>query len=98
MAMGIDGFCCEEADRIRAKKPSKKINYAGIAVKGMLYKFSPRRALVVVDGKKYKFEGPLLRRRSEIGSRSGPQLGSADGGHHRLQVKAEGAENVPLLL
>ena len=56
MAMGIDGFCCEEADKIRAKKPNKKINYAGIAVKGMLYKFSPRNALVEVDGKKYRFD------------------------------------------
>ena len=24
---GIDGYCCEEADRIKAKSPNKKINY-----------------------------------------------------------------------
>ena len=56
MAMGIDGFCCEEADKIRAREPKKKINYALIAVKGLLYKFKPCRALIVVDGKKYKFD------------------------------------------
>ena len=27
MSFGIDGYCCEEADRIKAKKPNKKINY-----------------------------------------------------------------------
>ena len=56
MAFGIDGFCCEEADKIRAKKPGKKINYAAIAVKGLLYKFNPCSAIVEVDGKKYRFK------------------------------------------
>ena len=56
MGFGIDGYCCEEADRIRAKSPSKKINYAAISVKGLLYKFSPRKALVEVDGVRYRFD------------------------------------------
>ena len=56
MALGIDGYCCEVADKIRAKQPNKKINYAGIAVKGLLWGFSPCKAIVEVDGKKYKFD------------------------------------------
>ncbi|MBR6044927.1 MAG: diacylglycerol kinase family protein [Ruminococcus sp.] len=56
MGFGIDGYCCEEADRIKAKKPNKKINYAGIAIKGMLYAFKPRKAVVEVDGVKHEFD------------------------------------------
>lgn len=46
---GIDGYCCEVADKIR-ETSDKPINYAGIAIKGMLGKFSPRRATVTIDG------------------------------------------------
>ncbi len=46
---GIDGYCCEERDNIQAKS-TKKINYTLIALKGLLYKFSPRNAKVTVDG------------------------------------------------
>ena len=51
MSFGIDGYCCEEADRIKAKNPNKKINYAGIAVKGLLFHFKPCHAWIEVDGK-----------------------------------------------
>lgn len=47
---GIDGYCCEVGDKIRAEKPGKKINYTGIAIKGLLFCFKPRRATVTVDG------------------------------------------------
>ena len=47
---GIDGFCCEEGDRIREKKPGKKINYTSIAIKGMLYKHKPANAEIIIDG------------------------------------------------
>ncbi len=33
---GIDGYCCEEGDKQKAKS-DKPVNYAGIAVKGLLY-------------------------------------------------------------
>ena len=56
MGFGIDGFCCEVADKKRKKKPGKNINYAAIAIKGLLFAFKPCRALVEVDGKKYKFD------------------------------------------
>ena len=56
MAFGIDGYCCQEADRLRAKKPNRKISYAAIALKGLLYDFKPCSALVEVDGKRYRFD------------------------------------------
>lgn len=47
---GIDGYCCEEADKIRKKNPGKKINYTLIALKGLLGGFKPANAVVTVDG------------------------------------------------
>lgn len=60
MSFGIDGYCCEEADKIKAKKPNKKINYTAIAIKGLLYAFKPRHAWVEVDGKEYEFDNCWL--------------------------------------
>lgn len=44
---GIDGFCCEEGDRIRAKS-DKKVNYTAIALKGLVWKFHPSTATVTI--------------------------------------------------
>ena len=60
MSFGIDGYCCEEADRIKAKKPNKKINYTAIAIKGLLFDFKPRHAWIEVDGKEYEFDNVWL--------------------------------------
>lgn len=51
---GIDGWCCEVADELKAK--GKKVNYTSIAIKGLLFKFKPANATVTVDGvtKTYK--------------------------------------------
>ncbi|MBQ3866102.1 MAG: diacylglycerol kinase family protein [Clostridia bacterium] len=57
---GIDGYCCEVADQIREKAPQSKIDYTGIAVKGLLFHYKPTLATVVVDGKKYEFPGAWL--------------------------------------
>ena len=46
---GIDGYCCEEGDRIR-ENSDKKVDYTAIAIKGLLGKFKPRNATVTVDG------------------------------------------------
>ena len=46
---GIDGYVCEEGDRIR-KKTGKPINYTGTAIKGLLYAYKRTRAVVTVDG------------------------------------------------
>lgn len=50
---GIDGYCCEIGDMLKNKK--KKVNYAGIAIKGLLFHYKPTKATVVVDGVKYEY-------------------------------------------
>ena len=56
MGFGIDGYCCEVADQIKEKTPNKEINYSGIAIKGLLFHFSPCHASVEVDGEKYEYD------------------------------------------
>lgn len=46
---GIDGYCCEEGDRLRTKG-RRNVNYAVIAIKGLLFSFKPREATIEVDG------------------------------------------------
>ncbi len=53
---GIDGYCCEVGDKIRAEKPGAKINYTGIAIKGLLFHYKPTGATVTVDGVEHRFE------------------------------------------
>ena len=52
---GIDGYCCEEGDRLRAQS-NKPVNYAGIAIKGLLFHFKPKNAVITVDGQEYTFK------------------------------------------
>jgi diacylglycerol kinase family enzyme len=51
---GIDGYCCEVGDKLKAE--NKKVNYAGIAVKGLLFHFKPVTAEVIVDGVSHRFK------------------------------------------
>lgn len=55
IGFGLDGYCTEEGDRQRARS-AKKVNYTAIALKGILYKYKRRNAIVTVDGvsKEYK--------------------------------------------
>ena len=46
---GIDGYCCEEGDRQR-EAGVEKIDYTGIAIKGLLFHYKPTTATVTVDG------------------------------------------------
>ncbi len=55
VGFGIDGYCCEVGDQLRAI-PGKKVNYTSIAIKGLLFHFSARNAKVTVDGKEYAYE------------------------------------------
>ncbi|MBR5491386.1 MAG: diacylglycerol kinase family protein [Oscillospiraceae bacterium] len=55
VGFGIDGYCCQEGDRLR-EIPGKKINYTAIAVKGLLSNFAPRKAKVTVDGREYTYK------------------------------------------
>lgn len=52
---GIDGYCCEVGDKLRAI-PGKKVNYASIAIKGLLFHFDARNAKVTVDDQQYTFK------------------------------------------
>lgn len=56
VGFGIDGYCCEEGDKIRQETPEKKLNYTLIAIKGLLFDFKPVNATVTVDGKTYDFK------------------------------------------
>ena len=52
---GIDGYVCEEGERIR-QKTGKPINYTGTAVKGLLGAYKQTHAVVTVDGKTMEFD------------------------------------------
>ena len=52
---GIDGYCCEVGDRMRAAG-NTKFNYAGIAIKGLLFYFKPANASVTIDGKTTEYK------------------------------------------
>ncbi len=51
---GIDGYCCEVGDKLRAQ--NKKANYTAIAIKGLLFHFKPVNATVIVDGVEREFK------------------------------------------
>ena len=55
IGFGIDGYCCEVGDELR-KIPDKKINYTGIAIKGLLFHYKPTGATVTVDGVQHRFD------------------------------------------
>ncbi|MBR3289249.1 MAG: diacylglycerol kinase family protein [Clostridia bacterium] len=56
MGLGIDGYVSEGTDKAREKNPHKKLNYTGIALKGLLYDFKPYHVWLEVDGKEYEFD------------------------------------------
>ncbi len=60
VGFGIDGYCCEVGDAIKAKNEksgkNKPVNYTAIAIKGLLFHFKPKNATVIVDGKEYKYK------------------------------------------
>ncbi len=56
IGFGIDGYCCEVGDKLRAKKPNTTINYTSIAIKGLLFHYKPTAATVTVDGVEHKFK------------------------------------------
>ena len=55
VGFGIDGYCCEVGDRMKAES-TKPVNYTSIAIKGLLFHYKPTNATVVVDGKTYKYK------------------------------------------
>ena len=55
VGFGIDGYCCQVGDELK-KIPGKKVSYAAIAVKGLLFRFAAQNAKVTVDGKEYAYK------------------------------------------
>ena len=55
IGFGIDGYCSEKGDELQAKS-DKPVNYAAIAIKGLLFHYKCPKAKVTVDGvtKEYK--------------------------------------------
>ncbi len=53
---GIDGYCCEEGDRIRSERPGEKVDYTAIAIKGLLVKYKPKNAKITVDGVEHEYK------------------------------------------
>ncbi len=49
IGFGVDGFCCEEGEKYRAKT-GKSPNYTAIAIRGALYAFKKVSAKITVDG------------------------------------------------
>ncbi|MBQ5743298.1 MAG: diacylglycerol kinase family protein [Clostridia bacterium] len=54
VGFGIDGYCCEEGDRLRSLS-DKPVNYTAVAIKGLLFHYKRTNAKVTVDGKEYSF-------------------------------------------
>ena len=50
---GVDGYCCEVGETVRAK--GKKPNYTTIAIKGLLFHYKPTNATVIVDGAEFSY-------------------------------------------
>ena len=51
---GIDGYCCEVADKIK-ETSNKPINYTAIAIKGLLFHYHTTNAKITVDGEEHSY-------------------------------------------
>ncbi len=56
IGFGIDGYCCEVGDKIRAQKPGEKVDYTSIAIKGLLFHYKPTNAKITVDGNTHTYK------------------------------------------
>ena len=55
IGFGLDGYACEECNRLRNEK-GKNVSYAAVALKGLLGGYTPVNATVVVDGNEYTYK------------------------------------------
>ena len=58
IGFGMDGYVCEEADKLTLK--GKKVNYTTIALKGILGGYKFPNAKVIVDNESYEFNKVLI--------------------------------------
>lgn len=59
IGFGLDGYCCEKGDELKAKS-RKRINYSLIALQGLLYDYKNTNARIEVDGKVMYFSDCLM--------------------------------------
>lgn len=52
---GIDGYCCEVADK-QHETSNKPANYTAIAIKGLLFHYQPTNATITVDGTQHTYQ------------------------------------------
>ncbi len=52
---GIDGMCCEYADKMRAAGKTK-VNYTALAIKLCLFHYKAPNATITIDGQELKFQ------------------------------------------
>lgn len=55
IGIGIDGYVCAEGNRIRKLK-GKKVDYTSIALKALMWQYTPVNAKVTVDGKTKEYK------------------------------------------
>ncbi len=55
IGFGVDGYCCEVGDQLKARS-DKPVNYTAIAIKGLLFHYKPATATITVDGKSYTYK------------------------------------------
>lgn len=60
VGFGIDGYCCEEGDRLREENPGKTIDYTKIAIRGLLFGFKPVKAKITVNGNAHEYSNVWL--------------------------------------
>ena len=60
MGFGLDGYVSRGTDLAREKDPHKKLNYTGIALKGLLYDFKPFHVWLQIDGVEHEFDNVWL--------------------------------------
>lgn len=56
---GLDGYCCEVGDKLRAKS-TKPVNYTAIAIKSLLFSYKRSDATVTIDGVTKKYKGAWI--------------------------------------
>lgn len=54
VGFGIDGYCCEEGDRLR-ETTRRPVNYTAIAIKGLLFHYHPTNAVITVDSVRHSY-------------------------------------------
>ncbi|MBP5254087.1 MAG: diacylglycerol kinase family protein [Lachnospiraceae bacterium] len=98
---GLDGYCCEESDRLKALGKEKA--YSTIAIEGLLGKYKPTNAKVTVDGvtktyKKVWMAPAMFGRYFGGGICMSPSQDRKNPGHLLTSVVVHDISRIPALL